>query len=81
MAYYIAQIKHLYTSQVTVHGTGCIRDIPVPNPTGGGAVQIGCPADLSGIPDRNDGILATTGLVYNDERSAWECSQHRDGGA
>jgi len=30
-------------------GTGCIRDILVPNPTGGGAVQIGCPADLSCI--------------------------------
>ena len=32
------------------HGTGCFRDILVPNPTGGGAVQIGCPADLSCIP-------------------------------
>jgi hypothetical protein len=28
---------------------GCIRNIPVPNSSGGGAVQIGYPADLSGI--------------------------------
>ena len=26
----------------------------------------------SGIPDRNDGILATAGPVYNDESRAWE---------
>ncbi|PZN83977.1 MAG: hypothetical protein DM484_03485 [Candidatus Methylumidiphilus alinenensis] len=29
--------------------TGCIRDIHVRYPSGGEAVQIGCPADLSGI--------------------------------
>jgi len=34
--------------------TGCIRDIHVPHPSGGEAVQIGCPADLSGNPCRND---------------------------
>ena len=34
---------------------GCIWDIHVPYPSGGEAVQIGCPADLSGIPDGNDG--------------------------
>ena len=45
--------------------TGCIRDILVPNPTGGEAVQIGCPADLSGNPCRNDGIYALTALVFN----------------
>ena len=28
---------------------GCIRDILVPHPSGGKAVQIGYPADLSGI--------------------------------
>jgi len=31
--------------------TGCMRDIHVYHPSGGEAVQIGCPADLSGIPD------------------------------
>ena len=36
--------------------TGCIRDIHVPHPSGGEAVQICCPADLSGNPCRNDGI-------------------------
>jgi hypothetical protein len=35
----------------------CIRDIHVPHPSGGVAVQIGCPADLSDIPDRNDGVI------------------------
>ena len=34
--------------------TGCIRDIHVPHPSGGGVVQIGYPADLSGNPCRND---------------------------
>ena len=34
--------------------TGCIRDFHVPNPSGGEAVQIGYPADLSGNPCRND---------------------------
>ncbi len=33
---------------------GCIRDIHVQYPSGGEAVQIGCPADLSGNPCRND---------------------------
>ncbi len=36
--------------------TGCIWDILVPHPSGGEAVQIGCPADLSGVPARNDGF-------------------------
>ena len=38
--------------------SGYIRDIHVPNPTGGEAVQIGCPVDLSGNPRRIDGDLA-----------------------
>ena len=29
-------------------------------------------------PCRNDGLPA---FVYKDERSAWDCRQHRDGGA
>jgi len=37
--------------------TGCIRDIRVPNPTGGWPKQIGCPADLSGNPCRNDELF------------------------
>ena len=53
---------------------GCIRDIHVPHSSGGVAVQIGCPADLSGIPDRNDGLQA---LVYNGERGAWEASPQK----
>ncbi len=40
------------------HGTGCIRNILVPHPSGSKAVQIGCPADLSGSPCRNDDFLA-----------------------
>jgi len=40
---------------------GCIRDIHVPHPSGGVAVQIGCPADLSDIPDRNDGTTTPDG--------------------
>ena len=38
--------------------SGCMRDILVPHPSGGEAVQIGCPADLSGDPCRNDGVLS-----------------------
>jgi hypothetical protein len=30
--------------------TGCIRNIPVPNPPGGLPKQIGCTADLSCFP-------------------------------
>ena len=30
--------------------TGCMGDIHVSHPSGGEAVQIGCPADLSGNP-------------------------------
>ena len=43
-----------------------MRDIHVPHPSGGRAVQIGCPADLSGNPCRNDGPPT---LVYNGESS------------
>ena len=38
---------------------GCIQDILVLYPSGGEAVQIGYPADLSGIHDRNDGLFLT----------------------
>ena len=41
----------------TSMATGCILGIRVPNPTGGEAVQIGYPADLSGNPCRNDGVF------------------------
>ena len=34
-----------------------LQDIHVPNPSGGGAVQIGCPADLSGIQARMTGFI------------------------
>ena len=37
--------------------SGYMKDILVPHPWGGGAVQIGCPADLSGDPCRNDGCV------------------------
>ena len=43
-----------------------MRDFLVPHPSGGEAVQIGCPADLSDNPCRNDGSPT---LVYNDESS------------
>jgi hypothetical protein len=36
--------------QTTVLGTGYIRDMRVQYSAGGKAVQICCPADLSGIP-------------------------------
>ena len=45
--------------------TGCIRDIHVPHPSGGEAVQIGCPADLSGNPRRNDGVFALCEWLVN----------------
>ncbi len=34
-----------------------MRNIHVPHPSGSEAVQIGCPADLSGDPCRNDGCV------------------------
>ncbi len=40
---------------------GCIRDTRV-YPSGGEAVQIGYPADLSGIHDRDDGLFLATWL-------------------
>ena len=49
-----------------------MRDIHVPHPSGGRAVQIGCPAYLSGNPCRND-VPPT--LVYNGESLSLGTSQ------
>ena len=56
--------------------SGCIRDILVPNPSGGEAVQIGCPADLSGNPCRNHDVPCLIGLVYNDKSTSLGTSNH-----
>ncbi|PZN81575.1 MAG: hypothetical protein DM484_08285 [Candidatus Methylumidiphilus alinenensis] len=50
----------MFNDELPSMASGCIRDIRVPNPSGGEAVQIGCPADLSGNPCRNDGVLGQT---------------------
>ena len=49
--------------------SGFMRDILVPHPPGGEAVQIGCPFDLSGDPCPNDGFPT---LVYKGERKVLE---------
>jgi hypothetical protein len=49
--------------QFHVPVTGCIWGIHAPNPSGGEAVQIGCPADLSGIPAGMTGDVATPCLT------------------
>ena len=48
---------------------GCIRDILVPNPAGGGTVQIGYPADLSGIHASMTALLNGSDAEHgNDKR-------------
>jgi hypothetical protein len=44
-----ATASPVVTLEFHVLVTGCIWGIHAPNPSGGEAVQIGCPADLSGI--------------------------------
>jgi hypothetical protein len=39
--------------------SGCIRDIHVPNPSGGKAVQFGYPCRFVRHPYRNDGFFST----------------------
>gem|GEM_PF-6910854 len=46
--------------------SGCMRDIHVPHPSDGGAVQIGFPADLSGDPCRNGEIYDQNTHPPND---------------
>jgi len=52
-----------------------MRDIHVSHPSGGEAVQIGCPADLSGIPPGMTGYNHRFGSNCEFDRSqapAWE---------
>ena len=43
-----------------------MRDIHVSHPSGGEAVQIGCPADLSGVPCRNGGCSGIRLISQSD---------------
>ena len=47
--------------------------------SGGEALQIGCPADLSGNPCRNDGVFGQAKLVYNGESGNLGTSKSSDG--
>ena len=47
---------------------GCIRDFLVPNPAGGGTVQIGYPADLSGIHASMTALLNGSDAEHGNDK-------------
>ena len=80
--------RHNATSALPSMATRCMRDIPVPHPSGGRAVQIGYPTDLSGNPCRNDEVPSyrqglPVSITQGSETpgSRWHLKRHNATGA